>query len=238
MLELLATDDVGVVGVSALARAAQIPKSTAHRLLKTLAQHEMVDRAGAKYRLGVRFFELSQAARLTLFDELRNVAAPLLEDLFEVVRETVHLAILEGDDVLYLEKITGPNGSRMPSRVGGRMPATCTSLGKAILAFSPADVVGRVLGSPLHRVTPYSIVVPRIMQEQLDEVRRNGVAFDHEEARIGVTCVGAPILGKDGYAVGAVSVAGPTTRFDPRSAARRVRQTAQLIGAQAAKLAS
>jgi DNA-binding IclR family transcriptional regulator len=118
------------------------------------------------------------------------------------------------------------------------MPATCTALGKAILAFSPADVVSRVLSSPLHRVTAYSIVLPRVMEQQLGEVRQDGVAYDREEARLGVTCVAAPVLGKDNYALGAVSVAGPTTRFDPREVARRVRDTADIVGAAAISLAS
>ena len=238
IFEALATSERGVLGVSDLARVIDIPKSTTHRLLKTLEFHGFIDRSGTKYRLGSRFFELSFSARWSVFGELREIALPVLEDLFERVQETVHLAVLEGEDVLYLEKITGSGGSRVPSRVGGRMPVTCTGLGKAITAFSPPKVIARTLSKPLDRVTPYSITYPRMLRDQLVKAREEGVAFDFEESRLGVACVAAPILGDDGYALGGVSVAGPTFRFKPRRVAHWVLEAANEIGRVARNLPS
>lgn len=232
----LATSDRGVLGVSDLSRAINVPKSTTHRLLKTLEYHAFIDRSGSRYRLGSRFFEISYSARWSFYGELREISLPILETLFERALETVHLAVLEGDDVLYLEKITGPGGSRVPSRVGSRMPATCTGLGKAILAFSPPNFVAQTLARPLQGVTPHSVTFPRMLHDQLEAARRDGVAYDIEESRLGVTCVAAPIRGGDGFALGAISIAGPTFRFKPRRVAPWVLEAAERISRDAFSL--
>jgi IclR family transcriptional regulator, acetate operon repressor len=229
ILEALATTDHGTLGVSAIARRAHLPKSTAHRLLKILEGQQLVDRSSMNYRLGPRFFELSYAARWSIFGELRELAVPVLEDLFDRIRETVHLAVLEGRDVLYLEKICAPGGSRVPSRVGARMPATCTALGKALLAFTPAKNWTEGWSRALDRVTQYSITDRRTLVDELERARREGVAYDFEEARIGLHCVAAPIRGTDGVAMAAISVAGPSFRFKVETATTPVRRAAEAI---------
>ena len=193
-------------GLTELAEDMGLPKSTTHRLLKTLEEHRFVARSGPRYRLGGRFFELNEAARWSEYGELRDAACRPLGWLFERSDAiAVHLAALSGPDVVYLDKITRPEGARLPSRVGGRFPATCTALGKAMLAFSDRSVVKAALSMPLARVTPYSIAVHRRLLEQLDQVRVTGYAVECEEACQGTLCVAAPIL-YEGRATAAISL--------------------------------
>lgn len=228
ILELMAEAEHTTLGVTELALAMGMPKSTVHRLLKALESRGFTGRVGSKYRLGNRFVELGEAARWSEHGQLRNAAARPLERLFDETGGTVHLAVLDRGSVLYLEKLTGPGGCRIPTRVGARMPANCTALGKAMLAFSAPEVIGSLIAAPLTRCTPYSIVVPRMLLEQLQEIRPAGVALDREEAQLGITCVAAPVL-QDGKAVAAVSVGGATDRFVRSRHLAAVREAATAI---------
>ena len=140
----------GELTLAELARRTGLPKPTAHRMLAELAQWNVVERTPDGIRLGMRLFELGQLAPLQR--GLREAATPFLSDLFEATHETVHLAVPDGLDVVYVQKLAGRNGPRIPSRVGGRMPAYCTGVGKALLAFAPperlAAVVAGGLGAP------------------------------------------------------------------------------------------
>jgi DNA-binding IclR family transcriptional regulator len=193
------------VRLSDLAEAVALPRPTTHRLLKALEASGFVGRVVSHYQLGNRFFELGEAARWSAYGELRERAQSPLAALFEQGGSAVHLAVLEGTDVLYLEKITGSAGSRIPTRVGSRMPATCTALGKAMLAFSPPEVLRAALCMPMARVTAYSLVDPRRLMDELKLVRSSGVAYEREEGRLGVSCVASPVL-VERRVVGAVSV--------------------------------
>jgi IclR family transcriptional regulator, acetate operon repressor len=210
LLEALTRIEASTFGLTEVALDIGVPKSTVHRLLKTLEEHGFVARAGSRYRVGGRFFELSEAARWSEYGELRDVAYRPLAWLFERSDAVaVHLAVLSGRDVVYLDKITRPAGTLLPSRIGGRFPATCTALGKAILAFSERAVVRDVLGHPLSRATPYSVAVRRQLLEQLGQTRSSGFAVEREEACHGMICIAAPIL-KDGKAIAAVSLCVPS----------------------------
>jgi DNA-binding IclR family transcriptional regulator len=203
------------VRLSDLAEAVALPKSTTHRLLKALEESGFVGRVGSRYQMGNRFFELGEAARWSAYGELRERAQSPLADLFEQGGSAVHLAVLEGTDVLYLEKITGSAGCRIPTRVGSRMPATCTALGKAMLAFSPPEVLRAALSMPMARVTAYSLADPRRLMDELRLVRSSCVAYEREEGRLGVSCVASPVL-VEGRVLGAVSlcIAGGTRPSD------------------------
>jgi len=210
MLEAISKARGNSFGVTEVAADIGVPKSTAHRLLKTLEEHGFVGRSGSRYRVGGSFFELSEAARWSEFGELRDVASRPLNWLFERSDAVaVHLATLSGRDVLYLDKVTRPAGTRLPSRVGGRFPATCTALGKAILAFSPRATVVDVIGQPLTRVTPYSVALRKQFLDQLAQAHAAGYAIEREEACHGTICVAAPVL-RDGEAVAAVSLSVST----------------------------
>jgi DNA-binding IclR family transcriptional regulator len=219
------------LGVSELARRAGVPKSTAFRLLAYLEQGGYVERTGTDYRLGWRLFELGNRVHHCRPRGLRDLALPYLSELYVSTGNVVHLGVLEGNDVVYLEKIHGHRAVRTPTTVGGRMPAACVGLGKAMLAFTDPGTARRVVTAGLERRTPYSIAEPGRFLHELGRVRTNGIAFDREEAALGLTCVAAPIL-VEGRAVAAISVSGSTTRFNPSVNAAHVRRAAAQISAE------
>lgn len=191
-----------VLSLAELGRRTGLPKATLHRLLAALDGLGLVERTGTGYQLGMRLFELGE--HVPRKRQLREAALPFLQDLFEASHDTVHLAVLDGTDVVYLERIRGHRSAKVASRVGGRLPAYCTGVGKALLAFD-AEAAVRVLAMPLAPRTPYTIVDHQRLAEELATIRANGIAFDREENTIGIACAAAPIL-FDGRSVGAVSV--------------------------------
>lgn len=137
----------GEMGLSELVRRTGLPKATVHRLATQLVDIGALEKMGDRYRPGLRLFELGSV--VVRHRRLRDSALPLMEDLYEATHETVHLGIPDGLDVLYLEKIVGPRGSPVSTRVGTRKPLYCTALGKAMLAFSPGELLRAVLAGGL-----------------------------------------------------------------------------------------
>jgi DNA-binding IclR family transcriptional regulator len=210
-----------------LCRRTGLPKATAHRLLAELADWDVVERTPTGLRLGMRLFELGQLAPHQR--GLREAAAPFLADLFEATHETVHLAILDGGnppEVVYLHKLDATSGPKVPSRIGGRMPAHCTGVGKAMLAFSPRPVLEQVLAAGLTRRTPRTVIAPGLLDRELAAIREHGVAEEHEESTVGIACVAAPVLDADGRALAAISITGWANRMDTRRFASAVRTAA------------
>jgi IclR family transcriptional regulator, acetate operon repressor len=207
-----------------LARRAGIPKPTAHRLLAELATWNVVERTPGGHRLGMRLFELGQLAPQQ--GGLREAAAPFLADLFEATHETVHLAVPDGVDVVYVQKLPGRHGPRIDSRIGGRMPAYCTGVGKALLAFGPPERLAEVLAAGLVRRTPRTVVAPGLLRQELDRVRACGVAEEHEESTVGIACTAAPVMDASGRAVAAISITGWANRMDTARLAPAVRTAA------------
>jgi IclR family acetate operon transcriptional repressor len=187
-----------------LASRTNLPKSTAHRLLGELAAWGLVERTDNGHRLGVRLFELGTLVPLPY--RLRETAAPFLTELFELTHSCVHLAALDGTDVIYVDKLPSRHGPAVPSRLGGRMPAYCTGVGKALLAHSAPAAVEQMLRFRLHRRTAHTIVAPGLVMRDLRAVRERGFAMEHEESTTGIACVAAPVLSSDREAVAAVSV--------------------------------
>lgn len=200
------------LSLAELARRTKLPKATAHRLLGELAEWELVERTGNGHRLGVRLFELGTLVPLQ--HRLREAAGPYLADLFEATRSTVHLAVLDGTDVVYVHKLGSRHAPIVATRLGGRMPAYCTGVGKALLAHSAPTAVQQVLGRKLKRRTPRTIVAPGLVLRDLLAVRGRGFAQEHEESTTGIACVAAPVLGADRQAVAAVSITGWAHRLD------------------------
>jgi len=226
-----------VVGVSEIARIAQVPKSTAFRLLAYLEKSGFVERRGRGYSLGQRLFELGNSVPACRPRGLRDVAMPHLSDLFVTTGSVVHLGVLEGTDVVYLEKIFGRTTLQVPTIVGGRMPASSSALGKAMLAVNGREAIAPVLEKGLSRLTPYSISDPGRFLQQLSKVRAEGVAYDREEVMLGMVCVAAPVVA-DGRAIAAVSVSSPTARFKAGLVAGQVRTAAQHISEEFAAAAA
>ena len=193
-----------------LARRAGLPRSTAHRMASELADMGILEQTvDGQFRLGMKLFEFGQ---LALYQRgLRESASSILADLSNATHHTAHLAILDNCDVVYLDIITPSPPPRLRSRVGGRLPSTVTGVGKAILAFSPPEVVQRVLARGLPRLTANSITDESQLLAELAKVRRTGLAFDNQEQAIGTSCCAAPIFGLHKQVVGAISVSGNTS---------------------------
>jgi IclR family transcriptional regulator, acetate operon repressor len=195
-----------------LVRATRLPKSTVHRLLGQFVELGLIDRTGDGFGLGLRMFEWGSHAERQR--RLRAAAIPFLSDIHQRTGETLHLAVLDGRDVLYIEKIEGSRAVRCPTYVGGRMPAHATALGKAMLAFSPAETVRSTLSGPLPVSTPRTVHMPGLLSRQLTSVRERRVSIEVEESFLGVACVAVPMIDEAGLVLGAISMVTPTQRFD------------------------
>jgi DNA-binding IclR family transcriptional regulator len=222
-LVLDAFEGPGRLTLAQIVRRTGLPRSSAHRMLERLVQLRWLRRSGRDYELGMRLVELGSLA--VHQDRLVRAATPLLGELHRATGLVVHLAVLDGPDVVYLEKVGDRVIGAIPTRVGGRQPAHCTAVGKAILAYCDEDAEVDLQV----RKTKYSISSSSQLAVELAKVRAHGVAFEREESVLGFGSVAAPI-GNPGEAVAAVSVCGPTNRvmFDQRLAAP-VRMTAMAI---------
>ncbi len=200
-------------GVTEVGQALGVHKSTASRLLATMESRGYVARNGVtgKYSLGMRIVELAKT-KLDQLD-LRTQARPFLEELVQKTEETAHLAIMDQRTIVYIDKVDTPHTLIMRSRIGYRVCAHCTALGKAILAALPdarANVILKEEGLP--RFTPNTITDPLAFKEHLNRVRIQGFAIDDEEHEEGMRCAAAVIRDHTGGVAGAISVSGPTVR--------------------------
>ncbi|MFF8883351.1 IclR family transcriptional regulator [Streptomyces flaveolus] len=213
----------GPYRLSELSDRTALPKATVHRLAADLVRLGWLERSGPHYRLGSKLFELGSLVPRRR--DLREAALPFLQDLFEATRETIHLGVREGLDVVYLERIHGHDALRLPSRIGGSLPLTCTAVGKALLAFSGAELTEEVLSGPLPSLTPFSITDPARLRMALEKTQVSGLAYEEQEAALGVSCIAAPVFA-GGTTVAALSVAVPRARFRPAQLAPAVRTAA------------
>jgi IclR family KDG regulon transcriptional repressor len=212
ILELVANSRDGL-GVSAIGRKIHAPKSTAHTILLTLERSNFLqhnDRTG-KYTLGPKFYVLGD--RLLADSGPREHARPFLLDLVAKTELTAHLAILDGDQVVYVEKIDSPGFVRMNTWVGRRIDARCTALGKALIAHLTPDRFGEMFRSDaMARRTRRSITSKEALKREMSRIRDRGYAIDDEECGLGVRCVAAPIFDRNGQAVIAIGMTGTTSQ--------------------------
>jgi IclR family transcriptional regulator, KDG regulon repressor len=196
-----------------LATRTGIPRPTAFRLLTTLEQAGFVAKVNGEYQLGIKCFVLGNIVAASL--DLREKAQRHLERLRDETGETVHLAVMDGWQVLYLERLQSPHPiGFMRSRVGAIVPAYCTSLGKTLLAFAPQDdVEGWLSSQTFQTMTPQTITSPRRLLKELRAIRERGYALDEQEHELGVRCIAAPVWNHAGDVVAAISVAGPADRM-------------------------
>ncbi|HSS62407.1 MAG TPA: IclR family transcriptional regulator [Candidatus Limnocylindrales bacterium] len=196
-----------------VARALQVHRSTALRLLGTLERHALVERdqRTARYRLGRRLPQL--ASVVTGEFDLRYVARPICEQLAAATGETATFELLIGDDIVPIEQATASTSVVTINWLGRRYPVHCTASGKAILAFGPEAVRDRLLARPLEKVTPRTITDRSELEAQLEAVRQSGLARTHEELEMGLDAIAAPVFGPDGDVAAALDVSGPTHRL-------------------------
>jgi DNA-binding IclR family transcriptional regulator len=233
LLKAFSEDEVEL-GISTLAKRLGVAKSTAHRLASTLVAENLLeqDRVSGKYRLGIALFRLGTLVRRRM--NVSEVARPHLFSLRQTTNETVHLAILDGTEIMYVYFLESTQAIRMRSDLGLRKPAHCTAEGHAILAFRPPEVVQAVIEKGLHARTLQTITDPDKLLRALDAVRQKGCAVEDEESEIGVRCIAAPIRNDAGEVVAAVGVAGPVSRLSKKALTAfmpHVIATAQAISA-------
>lgn len=198
-----------------IVRRTGLPRSSAHRMLERLVALRWLRRYGRDYELGMRLVELGSLA--VHQDRLHEAAIPFMHELNRMTGFVVHLAVLDGSDVVYLEKIGDRLGQAVPTRVGGRRRAHCTAVGKVLLAYSDEPTP---FDAELERATKYSVGSANQLRAELTKVRTYGVAYERQESLPRFGCVAAPI-GEVGEAVAAISICGPVERmtFDHRMAA-------------------
>jgi DNA-binding IclR family transcriptional regulator len=194
-----------VLTLAEIARHSGVPKSTVRRVLAMLVSIGAVEQTAGGYRVGLRMFSLGS---LPPEAALREAAMPHLEDLHRVTGQTLHLAVLRGADVVYLEKLPGRRGIATPALIGDRLPANCTAVGKALLAFADEAVLASVIAAPWRRRTVGSLASAGQLRGQLDAIRRDAFATDREESAAGLACMAVPVLA-GGRAVAAISVTFP-----------------------------
>jgi IclR family KDG regulon transcriptional repressor len=205
------------IGITALAKRLGLAKSTVHRLTSTLVSEGFLEKnpLDGRYRLGLSLFALGTLVRRRM--DVSKQALVHLDELRERTDETVHLAVLEQADIMYLFNLESQQAIRMRSYLGVRKPAFCTSEGRAILAFSPPAVLARILKHGLLARTPKTHTDPAVLLKQLDEVRLNGYAIDDEESEAGMRGIAAPIRDASGSVIAAVGLAGPVQRLTKKS---------------------
>lgn len=212
-----------------LASTTELHPSTAHRILAAMTHARFVERQDAgTYRLGIRLLELGAIVKSRI--NLREVALPFMQELHEKIGEAINLGTRHDDEIVYLERTSsGRSLVRVVYLVGGRAPLHLTSLGKLFLAAEGAQKVrdyARRTGLP--GKTEHSLTTLTALEKELDKVRRHDIAYDDEEAEVGLKCVAAPIRDDEGVIVAALSVSAPADRHDP-DWARQVKQTADAV---------
>lgn len=222
------TDGTASLTLTEICERTGLAKSTASRITNDLIEYDYLERSGASLSLGIRVFELGQQAARPR--RLKLLAQPRMAELRRATANTVHLAILEDTTVVYIEILQSSVSPQLPSRVGGRLPAFATGVGKALLAYAAPDVIDRVLARGLWKVGPNTITDPERLLEQLREIRTSGIATEDQESGAGISCVAAAVfgLGTD-EPVAAISVSGWTDRLDIPAAAPLVRGVASAL---------
>lgn len=211
LLEAIALSD-RPRGVTELARELGLVKSNVHRLLKTLEHHRLVrkDEVLGRYQCTLKIWEIGSLVAERI--DVKHVAAPYMAKLAERTSETVHLSVLEGADVLYIDKIDSPQPVRAYSRVGGRAPAYCVATGKALLAFEADSKIDQL---ELKRFTPRTVVNRDALRRELARIRDQGYAINRGEWRASVCGLAAPIFSSARGPVAALGISGPIDRFPP-----------------------
>jgi DNA-binding IclR family transcriptional regulator len=214
ILNLLSSEDT--IGVTEVSDFLGVDKSSASRLLQTLARYSYVeqDAETRRYRLGSQIVALSRSVLTRM--PLRDQAKPHMRQLVERTGECAHLAILANGQALYIDQEESPNTLRVNNDVGTLAPLHCTALGKVLLAFSNTTIA-----DALKPFTDHTITDPVALRTHLDETRRRGYAVDDEEHNVQVRCLAAPVFDFRGKIVGAIGISGPAARLPRESLPER-----------------
>lgn len=208
--------------VREVARRTGLSKSTVHRLISELRDAGLVESSADGNSLGLRLFEFGGVALRQ--NQVASTARPYMEELFEQTGHVIQLGILQGTDAMYLVRVGRQGHQLVAQHVGGRIPATCTAIGKAILAYDDV-LLQSAIAEGLSKRTRFSITDPDHLRATLAETRRTGLAVELEESRIGLACVASPIM-VDGSVRAALSLTTPVAAFEARGLGQAIRMTA------------
>jgi IclR family transcriptional regulator, KDG regulon repressor len=224
------------IGISDLAKRLGVAKSTVHRLAVTLVSEGMLEQnpESGKYRLGIALFRLGALVRHRM--DVSIEARHLLRELREKANETVHLAVLDGAEIMYVYNLESTQAIRMRSDVGVRKPAYCTAEGQAILAYQSPEVIERVMVGGLAARTPQTVTDPQAFKKVLEVVRARGCAIEDEESELGMRCIAAPLHNDAGEVVAAVGLAGPVSRLSKKALSTYIPHVIETAAAISARL--
>lgn len=215
------------LSLSEISRRSGLSLTTTHRLVGELAAWEALERRGdGRYVVGRRIWELGLLAPVQ--HELRSVARPFLQDLYDATRENAHLAVLDGTEALYVEHLSGRASVPLLSTAGTRLPLHATAVGKVLLAHAAPELQEVVLAR-LPAITPHTVVDPGRLRRELAEVRRRGYATTAEEMSLRTFSVAAPVMGYEGV-VAAIGLVTTTARRDLQRLAPAVQVAAAGVG--------
>ena len=200
------------VSLKALAGTTKLHPSTAFRILSSLCEHGLVERTETgHYQLGVKLLQLGSRVQGRL--DIRREARPILEWLRGEINETVNLIIREGDEVVYVERMTPSRMMRVEQAIGGHMPLHVTAVGKLFLAESGAEAcLDYAERTGLQARTPHSITEPTALWRDVKSALQQGYALDDQEAELGVGCIGVPVLDSTNRMIAGISVSAPIER--------------------------
>jgi len=231
------TKGKGHFKISELACELHLDRSTIYRILLSLEKCGLVekDKETGGYSLGLFTFEIGNAYLNRI--DLPKVSKPIMTDLGLKVQETVHLAVLSGTEIVYVDKVDSPRPLGIMSKIGQRAPLHCTALGKVLLAFQPEDDLKRILPQlKLIALTSNTIISRQRLMEELRAIRRQGYALDHREIEEDVECIGAPIRNHLGDVIAALSISGPQRKIHTRQEKQFVNSVVKAAGSISSKL--
>lgn len=236
-LQLLETlSEAETLSLSELARRTELSPSTAYRLLETLRRRGFADwdEARGLWKVGLRAYQVGSA--FLTRGGLVDAALPEMERLVDEINETVNLAVLDGNEAVYIAQVEGRQLIRMFTRIGARAPLYCTGVGKALLMEHPDAEVRRMLGAgPFKPYTAKTITTPELYLQTLKQAKNIGYAMDNEEREEGVRCIATAVRDNRGKVVAALSLSAPASRV-PDSKVKllgtRVKEAADAVSAR------
>ncbi|WP_026819888.1 IclR family transcriptional regulator [Arthrobacter castelli] len=223
------SEETPSLGLQQIAARAALPTSTAHRLATELVSHGLLSYADQQYWIGTRLWEIGELSSVSL--HLRESALPYMLELYEAAAENVHLAVLSGNEALYVARLIGHRSVPTVSRMGGRLPLHTTGVGKVLLAFQQDSFVEEYLGAVLARPTAYSVVSAPKLRDEIEQTRERGFALTSQEMTLGNVSIAVPISDPSSTTYASISLVLHTARGDVRRFVPLLRRAAAGISA-------
>lgn len=215
------------LSLSQLSRRSGVSKASVHRLAQELLELGFLERSGSAYRLGVRLFEIG--ARVPRTRSLRESLLPFMHALHAATKQTIHLTMLQGTEIVFVERVNSYGQAPSRSKLGGHLPLHCSATGKVFMAFGPPELFDSAIRSGLTRLTPNSAVSPARLRAQIDRIRKDGFAVECEEVMQGFSSVAVPIYQQGGALIAGLSVTGILQTSDLPRFTKSLQMTKELI---------